>query len=53
MERLKKRVVEAATVLELEAEAEAEAESNEDTGGEEESMGGSGSSVAEWSGAEE
>ena len=45
----KKRAAEAATVL----ESESDSESNADPGVEEESRGVSGSSGAEWSGAEE
>ena len=55
----KKRTMEAATVSELDSESDSEldsesnAESNAEPGGEEESRGASGSSRAEWSGAEE
>ena len=45
----KKRASEAVTVSELESDSD----SNADPGGEEESRGASGSSGAEWSGAEE
>ena len=48
LEGTKKRVEEAATVLELELDSDSDA----DPGGEEESSGASGSSGAEWSGAE-
>ena len=49
LEGAKKRATEAVTVSELELDSE----SNTDPGGEEESRGASGSSGAEWSGAEE
>ena len=49
LEGAKKRDAEAATVL----ESDSDSDSNADPGGEEESRGASGSSGAEWSGAEE
>ena len=51
MEGAKKRTTEAVTVLE--SELDLDLESNTDPGREEESRGTSGSSGAEWSGAEE
>ena len=51
MEGAKKRVAEAARVSELEAELDLE--SKEESGGEDESKQTSGSSGAEWSGADE
>ena len=48
LEGSKKRAAEAATILVLESDVEL----NEDSGGEEESKGASGSSGAEWSGAD-
>ena len=52
MEGGKKRAAEA-TILESESEAELDVESNEDSGGEEDSKGASGSIGVEWSGADE
>ena len=53
LEGEKKRAAETTTILEAESEEEADVESNEDSGREEESQGASGSSGAEWSGADE
>ena len=49
----KKRAAETATRLETDSEEEADVESNGYLVGEEESQGASGSSGAEWSGADE
>ena len=53
LEGAKKRSAEGATVLELESKSDLDSELNTNPGGEEESRGESGSSGAEWSGAEE
>ena len=53
LEGARKRAEESMTRLETESEEESDGEPNGVAGGEEESQGASGSSGAEWSGAEE
>ena len=53
LEGAKKRAAGTTTRLEPDSEEEVDVESNRDSGGEDESQGESGSSGAEWSGADE